>query len=207
VKLIAGLGNPGRKYEGTRHNIGWQVLAELARRHGTSKPRAKFQGELVEANIAGERAILLSPLTYMNRSGDCVQPARDFYKLDNTDVLIICDDFNLPAARIRVRARGSAGGQKGLQDVIRRLGTDEVSRLRIGIGAAPDGWDVSSFVTSKFQEEEIQPMREAVARATDAAEVWCREGVQVCMNRFNADPSSKRPGKPENSDENSDENS
>src|ERR671924_550829 len=112
MKLIVGLGNPGRKYAGTRHNIGFDVLAELARKHGQAPPRAKFQGEVAEAAIEGEKVLLLTPLTYMNLSGSSVQPARDFYKLTNDDILVICDDFNLPLGKLRMRRKGSAGGQK-----------------------------------------------------------------------------------------------
>lgn len=134
--------------------------------------------------------MLLSPLTYMNRSGDSVQPARDFYKLENVDVLIICDDFHLPVAKIRIRAKGSAGGQKGLQDVIQRLGSSEVARLRIGVGDVPAGWEVASYVLSKFDEHETEQMRQAVLRAAEAVEAWVHEGTQACMNRFNADPTT-----------------
>ena len=187
MKLVVGLGNPGRKYQGTRHNIGWEVLRQLAERYGASRPKAKFQGEFVEANIDGEPAVLLSPLTYMNRSGNSVQPARDFYKLDNSQLLIICDDFNLPLAKLRIRGKGSAGGQKGLQDVIQRLG-EEVPRLRIGIGLPPAGWEVADYVLSKFSKAERSTMDQAVQRAVEATRCWACEGLASCMNQFNADP-------------------
>ena len=144
MKLIVGLGNPGRKYAGTRHNVGFEVLAELGRRAAAGRPRTKFQAELLEAMVGGEKVLLLSPLTYMNRSGSSVQPARDFYQLDNEDLLIICDDINLPLAKLRFRAKGSSGGQKGLEDILRRLGTDQVPRLRLGVGQPPAQWGGSS---------------------------------------------------------------
>jgi PTH1 family peptidyl-tRNA hydrolase len=187
MKLIVGLGNPGRKYAGTRHNIGYEVLAELARKFATGKPRAKFQGETVEALIDKEPVILLCPETYMNNSGQSVQPARDFYKLDNKDLLIICDDFNLNLAKLRFRAKGSAGGQKGLEDVIRRLGTQEVPRLRIGIGPPWAGWDVADYVLSKFAKEEKPDIDEAIVRAAEAVAHWTRNGTEYCMNQYNAD--------------------
>ena len=134
MKLIVGLGNPGRKYEGTRHNVGYEVLRRLAERFGSGSPRTRFQGETVDAELAGDKVLLLCPRTYMNLSGSSVQPARDFYKLENSELLIVCDDFNLPISKIRLRVAGSAGGQKGLADIIRRLGSDEVPRLRVGIG-------------------------------------------------------------------------
>ncbi len=132
MKLIVGLGNPGRKYEGTRHNVGWVVLTELARRFNGSTAKQNFQGEVVDADIDGQRALLLAPHTYMNRSGQSVVAARDFFKIEDAEILVICDDLNLPLGKLRIRISGSAGGQKGLADVIRSLGTDQVSRLRIG---------------------------------------------------------------------------
>ncbi|SRR5690606_27887337 len=186
MKLIVGLGNPGRKYVGTRHNVGFDVLAELGRRYGQMPPRSKFQGEVVEAVIGGEKVLLLAPHTYMNLSGASVQPARDFYKLANDDILVICDDLNLPLGKLRVRRKGSAGGQKGLDDIIRRLGSDEVARLRIGIGAPDEHRTAADFVLSKFTAAEAEIIKEAISRAADAAALWVTEGVEACMNRFNA---------------------
>src|SRR5690606_14304888 len=117
----------------------FEVLAELTTRHGAAKPKAKFDGELAEVLIENERALLLWPLTYMNNSGQSVQPVRDFYKVTNEEVLVICDDVSLPTGKLRVRAKGSSGGQNGLKDIIRRLGTEEFPRLRVGIGAQPPG--------------------------------------------------------------------
>jgi len=187
MKLIVGLGNPGRKYAATRHNVGFEVAERLAVRWGQTTPRARFHGETVEAVVGEHRVLLLCPHTLMNRSGLSVLEARDFYKLDLADLLVICDDFNLPLARIRCRAKGSSGGQKGLQDILRRLGTEEVPRLRIGIGPPPDGWDVAAYVLSKFHPEEVDLVRSAVERAADAALDWVREGIEFCMNRHNAD--------------------
>ncbi|MEQ8789589.1 MAG: aminoacyl-tRNA hydrolase [Pirellulaceae bacterium] len=186
MKLIVGLGNPGRKYDGTRHNVGYAVLAELSRRHGGGRPKGQFQGETVEVRIGDERVLLLTPLTYMNNSGNSVQPARDFYKLENADVLVICDDLNLPLGRLRIRIKGSAGGQKGLASIIGRLGGEDVPRLRIGIGAAPEGWDAADYVLGRFRSEEQQEIDQAVARAADGAECWVRSGIETCMNQYNA---------------------
>lgn len=185
MKLIVGLGNPERKYFGTRHNIGFAVLAELARRHATSGPRGRFHGETVEAGVQGEKILLLSPLTYMNRSGTSVQAARDFYKLSNEDLLVICDDLNLPPGKLRLRAGGSSGGQKGLEDIIRCLGTEEFPRLRIGIGSPPPGRAGTGYVLGKFTSEEQPVVDEAVKRAAEAAAVWACEGIQTAMNRYN----------------------
>jgi PTH1 family peptidyl-tRNA hydrolase len=185
MKLIVGLGNPGKKYQQTRHNVGYEVLAELGRRHGDGKPRSKFHAEMMDAVIGGERVVLLSPVTYMNRSGNSVQPARDFFKIHNSDLLIICDDFNLPLAKLRFRTKGSSGGQKGLESILQRLGTQEVPRLRIGIGQPPENWDVSDFVLSRFSETDRTEMSQAVLRAADAVAEWVTDGAESCMNRYN----------------------
>lgn len=187
MKLIVGLGNPGRKYAPTRHNVGFEVLGELARRWGDGKPRVKFQGETVEASIEGQKALLLTPHTFMNNSGRSVLAARDFYKLEDEDLLVVCDDFHLPLAKLRFRGKGSAGGQNGLADVIRCLGTDMFPRLRVGVGSPPPDWNVADYVLSKFTKEEIPLIQQAVTRAADAVADWTREGVQYCMNQYNAD--------------------
>jgi PTH1 family peptidyl-tRNA hydrolase len=186
MKLVVGLGNPGRKYRDTRHNLGYVVAGQLARRHAAGPLKNKFQGETVEASLEGQRALLLTPTTYMNQSGGSVLAARDFYKIPNEDLLVVCDDLNLPPGRLRIRLGGSAGGQKGLEDIIRRLGSDEFPRLRIGIGSPPEGWDWADFVLSKFQPDEIPLIEQAVARAVEAVVVWAAEGIEACMNRFNA---------------------
>lgn len=185
MKLVAGLGNPGKKYAGTRHNVGFLVLAELNRKLGASAPRKRFQGEVTEVQLAGQPALLLAPQTYMNLSGASVGAAVDFYKLSLDDVLIICDDWNLPLGKIRLRAKGSSGGQKGLADVIKRLASEEFTRLRIGIGQPPPQWDPSDFVLSRFSAEEQKTVDETIARAVDAVEIWAREGSAAAMNRHN----------------------
>jgi PTH1 family peptidyl-tRNA hydrolase len=186
MKLIVGLGNPGTRYTGTRHNIGFEVIAELARRHAAGPPREKFQAELAEAAIAGEKTLLMCPLTFMNLSGQAVQPARDFYKIENDDLLVVCDDFALPLGKLRMRAQGSAGGQKGLDDIIRRLGTDEVPRLRIGIGPLPESWEAANFVLGKFSKEDAAGATEMVKRSADAVASWIRDGLAKAMNQYNA---------------------
>ncbi|MBN2022892.1 MAG: aminoacyl-tRNA hydrolase [Pirellulales bacterium] len=185
MKLIVGLGNPDRQYEGTRHNVGYRVLAELARRHGEGRPKTRFHGEVLESTLEGQRALLLSPLTYMNRSGLSVCEAVGFFKLSLEDLLVVCDDLNLPVAKLRVRGGGSAGGQKGLADVIDRLGTEEFARLRVGIGPPPEGWDAADYVLSRFAKEEIPQIESAVGRAADAVVCWAALGVNECMNRYN----------------------
>ena len=185
MKLVVGLGNPGRKYEETRHNVGFMALAELARRGGSPRPKNAFQGETSEVSIGGQRLLLCWPHTFMNRSGASVLAARDFYKLTNEELLIVCDDFNLPLGKLRLRMAGSAGGQKGLADVIRVLGTDEVPRLRIGIGQAPPNWDPADYVLAKFTRQELALIEETLARTAEAVETWAVRGVQAAMNEYN----------------------
>jgi PTH1 family peptidyl-tRNA hydrolase len=186
MKLIVGLGNPGSKYANTRHNVGFHVITELARRYGGSVPRCKFQGEVTEARVEGQACWLLGPQTYMNHSGRSVLEARDFYKVENSDLLVICDDFALPLGSLRTRTKGSSGGQKGLDDILRRLGTDEIPRLRIGIGPVPEKWDPADFVLAQFTKDEIPIINESIQRSADAVAVWVRDGIQNCMNQCNA---------------------
>jgi PTH1 family peptidyl-tRNA hydrolase len=186
MKMIVGLGNPGAKYQDTRHNVGFEVAARLAKQFGSSTPRARFQGEIVEANIAGQKVLLLTPLTFMNASGASVLATRDFYKIELADMLVVCDDFNLPLAKLRLRAKGSAGGQKGLDDILTRLGTEEVPRLRIGIGAPQAGRDVAGYVLSRFAKDEQPVIAEALDRAAEAAAGWVGQGLEPTMNKHNA---------------------
>ncbi len=185
MKLVVGLGNPGRKYEGTRHNIGFEVVREVARRSTHGKVKTAFEGETVEANIAGEKCLILCPSTFMNRSGQSVQKARDFFKLENDALLVVCDDFSIPVGTLRMRPKGSAGGQNGLRDIINRLG-QEFSRLRVGIGPVPDRWNPADFVLGKFNKAESQEMEHVVVRAADAVADWVQSGTQFCMNKYNA---------------------
>ncbi|MEO8494280.1 MAG: aminoacyl-tRNA hydrolase [Planctomycetota bacterium] len=186
MKLVAGLGNPGRKYDQTRHNVGFEVAAKLAERFGQSTPRSKFQGEIVEASIGTEKLLLLCPHTYMNRSGSSLLAARDFYKLELAELIVVCDDLSLPLGKLRIRAKGSSGGQNGLRDIIERLGSDEFPRLRIGIESPPPGWDAADYVLSKFAKDDRAEIDVAVSRAADAVERWVREGIESCMNQYNA---------------------
>lgn len=185
MKLVFGLGNPGKKYTGTRHNIGFAVLAELARRYGVGRPRDNFEGETVEA-VSGElRMLLLCPHTFMNRSGQSVAKALEFYKLTPEAMLVVCDDFHLPLGKLRCRSKGSSGGQKGLLDIARHLGSDDFPRLRIGVGEVPANWDAADFVLSRFSKPEQAEMDVAVAEAADAVLVWGQDGVAACMDRYN----------------------
>jgi len=188
MKLIVGLGNPGKKYQGTRHNIGWMVIEELARRHGQSRPRAKYEGEVMDATISGEKTLLLCPHTYMNASGRSVKAAQAFFKIDPADVMVICDDLHLAVGRLRIRPKGSDGGQKGLRDIVHHLATDAVPRLRIGIGQVPDYLSRPDYVLGRVPKAEQPIMIDAVVKAADAVAHWVSQGIDSCMNRFNASP-------------------
>jgi PTH1 family peptidyl-tRNA hydrolase len=185
MKLVVGLGNPGKKYEGTRHNVGFEVLARLARECGADPPRKKFDGELCECPLGDEKALLLAPQTFMNRSGSSVRQALDFYQATYEDLLVICDEFQLPVGQLRMRPQGTDGGQNGLADVIRALGTREFARLRVGIGPVPDRWDPVDFVLGKFTASEREIIDVEIARAVDAVKLWASEGAAVAMNKFN----------------------
>ncbi len=185
MKLVVGLGNPGKKYEGTRHNVGFRVVAELARKHGQSGPRQAFQGEVVEAQIDSQKVLLLAPHTLMNLSGGSVLAARDFYKIALEDLIVVGDDLNLPLGKLRFRSGGSSGGQRGLENILHRLGTDEVPRLRVGIGSPPPGRDAADYVLGRFKKDEQPIIEEAIWRAADAVTLWTREGMAVSMNKYN----------------------
>ena len=185
MKLLVGLGNPGAAYGGTRHNVGFDVLEILARRCGSPPRRARFQGEVAQGTVRGVSALLLWPLTWMNLSGSSVLAARDFYKIDDAEVLVICDDFNLGLGTIRMRPAGSAGGQNGLADILARLGSTAVPRLRVGIGPVPAGWKPADFVLGRFSAEQREEIGPVLERAADAAEEWVAVGLQSAMNRYN----------------------
>jgi PTH1 family peptidyl-tRNA hydrolase len=185
MKLIVGLGNPGRKYEKTRHNVGFDVLHVVAKRAAAEGEKDKFDGRVTEATIAGQRALLLWPHTLMNRSGQSVSAAVKFYDLPLADVLVVGDDFNLPLGTLRFRSQGSAGGQRGLGDIIQRLGSEQFSRVRIGIGPVPDAWEAVDFVLSRFGADERPLITEAIDRAADGVECWVADGIEASMNRFN----------------------
>lgn len=188
MKLIVGLGNPGRKYVGTRHNIGFDVLAEVSRRNGEPPPRTAFDAEIAEFAFGGERVLLAAPQTFMNLSGRCVRQILDFYKLPLSELLVVCDDLNLPAGRLRLRRSGSAGGQKGLQSIIEHVGSEEFARLRIGIDRPPERMDPAAYVLQKFSSAERKTIGEAVQAAAEAVELWVTLGPDATMNRINAGP-------------------
>ena len=186
MKLIGGLGNPGRKYQQTRHNVGFEVIDLLSRRYDLGRAKKKFKGKLNEAAIGGQNVLLLKPETFMNLSGSSVQLVRDFFQISNDDLLVVCDDFNLPLGQLRFRRGGSAGGQKGLSDILRLAGANDISRLRIGIGNPPAGWDVADYVLSQFRSDETQLISQAISKAVNGVADWVENDIGYCMNRYNS---------------------
>lgn len=188
MRLIVGLGNPGSQYDNTRHNVGFVVLDRLARRHVPADnlvARSKFQGTTLEANIGGEKVVLLKPLTFMNRSGQSVAEAVGFFKLDaSKDLLVIVDDVALPCGAIRVRGEGSSGGHNGLADIEQKLSTAAYPRLRIGIDA-PGQIPQKEYVLGRFRQDQLQSIDQGIEDAVSAAVCWASEGIATAMNRFN----------------------
>lgn len=183
-KLVVGLGNPGPKYQGTRHNVGFELVDRLMAGGGGGNFSRKFEGLIAEVEIDHHRVLLLKPETYMNLSGRSVGQVVRFHKLDPADLLVVCDDLNLPVGKLRIRPGGSDGGQKGLRDITAHLGTDQFPRLRIGIGEPPPGHAVD-YVLSRFRGSERNVMDDALILASQAVAVWTIQGVSAAMNRFN----------------------
>ncbi|VEF49995.1 peptidyl-tRNA hydrolase [Bacillus freudenreichii] len=186
MKLIVGLGNPGSRYEKTRHNIGFEVIDELAKRSGTTLSETKFNGLYANVRNNGKKVILLKPLTYMNLSGESIRPLMDYFRIPIEDVLVIYDDLDLPVGKIRLRQKGSAGGHNGIKSTIQHLGTPEFNRIRIGINRPPEGMKVPDYVLGKFSREEWEEMQSVIQTCADACEEWMEAPFLEVMNRFNS---------------------
>jgi peptidyl-tRNA hydrolase, PTH1 family len=183
-RLVVGLGNPGKDYQETRHNIGFRVIDLLAERHGIDLRKHRHQSVYGEGRIEGAGVLLAKPLTYMNLSGTAVAALARYHGVAPGDVLVICDDVNLPLGRLRLRVKGSAGGHNGLKSIIGSLGTPEFPRLRIGVGA-PAGQPMVDHVLGKFNRREAEIITAALSVAADAVELILREGIEAAMNRYN----------------------
>ncbi len=185
-RLIVGLGNPGGRYVGTRHNVGFEVVELLAARAGVRLRRGRFRCVRAEARIADSRVVLIEPHTYMNLSGQGVRAALDYYRVPRAHLLVVCDDVHLPPGRLRLRRSGSAGGHNGLISIIESLGNQDFPRLRIGVGEPPPHMDQVAYVLCHFEREELAEIGAAVARAAEAVETWISAGIEEAMNRFNS---------------------
>ena len=184
--LIVGLGNPGDKYDGTRHNAGFLAVDALADQGRFAVTRMKFKALTAQAEVGGRGALVMKPATYMNLSGEAARPAMDFYKLPPDRILVVSDDIDLAVGRLRIRTKGSAGGHNGLKSIIQHMGTDQFPRLKIGIGSKPHpDYDLADWVLGKFSPEDRKLVDAAVKRAADAVECIMTEGLMKGMSKFN----------------------
>ncbi len=184
MHLVVGLGNPGKEYAGTRHNVGFDVIEDLARKHHIAVTKRTHQAVIGEGTLGQHRVILARPMTFMNLSGNAVATISRYYKIDPANIIVVLDDLNLPVGKLRLRLGGSAGGQNGLANVILRMGTQDIPRIRIGIGSV-DGSRMISHVLSRFPAEERALIDECIGRASSAIETAVAEGFEMAMNRFN----------------------
>lgn len=185
MKLIVGLGNPGKQYDKTRHNIGFEVVDKLSEKLNIPLDRAKFQGIYGVGHVGGEKVFLLKPLTYMNLSGESIRAMIDFYQIDDEELVVIYDDLDLPVGKIRLRQKGSAGGHNGIKSTIAHLGTQEFNRIRVGIDRPPSGMKVPDYVLGRFTKEEQEMMGEVIQRCADACDDWITKPFLQIMNEYN----------------------
>ena len=184
--IIAGLGNPGREYENTRHNIGFCVIDAIAEKYQITMLERKHKAVIGKGYIDGQRVILLKPLTYMNLSGESIREAVDYYKVDETSQLVvISDDISLDVGQLRIRKKGSAGGHNGLKNIIQHLGHENFMRVRMGVSDKPQGYDLKDYVLGHFTESERKLIKQAQDEAADAVRVIMQDGADAAMNRFN----------------------
>ena len=183
--LIAGLGNPTREYEKTRHNVGFEAIDILADKAGTTVTEKKHKALYGKGYIGGQKVILAKPQTYMNLSGESIREIADFYKIEPENIIILCDDINLSEGQLRIRLKGSAGGHNGLKNIISPLGTQEFPRIRIGVGEKPRGMDLADYVLGRFPKEQQAVMEEAYRDAAEAACMMIEDGADAAMNHYN----------------------
>lgn len=185
VTLIVGLGNPGRKYAGTRHNVGFDAVTALSDAFSIPLKTKEWKGISGRGAIAGQKVILVQPQTFMNASGECVRAYMDFYKIPAERVLIICDDISLDPGNLRLRVKGSAGGHNGLKSIIEHIGTSVFPRLRLGVGEKPSGWDLADHVLARFPKELEPVMRDVMARVVEEIPVYLTDGPEAAMSKYN----------------------
>ena len=184
--IVVGLGNPGREYDMTRHNIGFEVIDYMGAKNHVKINKINFKAVYGETNIGGEKVILLKPQTYMNLSGDSVREICSFFKVAPEKVIVVCDDIALETGKLRIRAKGGAGGHNGLKSIIYNLKSEEFTRVRMGVGAPKtDQWDLADFVLAKFSKDDIPVMENAIKNAVDAISDIINKDVQYAMNKYN----------------------
>lgn len=184
--MIAGLGNPTKAYEGTRHNVGFRVIDKIAQDYNIAVDTKKHRALCGKGVIEGQKVILLKPLTYMNLSGESIREAADYYKIAPEDILVIFDDISLDVGQLRIRKKGSAGGHNGIKSIIAHLGTTEFPRIKVGVGEKPKGWDLADYVLGKFSGEDAKLIGEAAADASDAVKLMLTQDIDAAMNKYNA---------------------
>lgn len=193
MKLVAGLGNPGRNYQGTRHNVGFAVADELARRADVQFEHGRANALTAKVGMGSSALLIVKPLTMMNLSGEAVAGLAHFFKIESSDLLVVADDVNLPLGRLRMRSGGSAGGHNGYRSIIACLGSDAFPRLRVGVGRGDPRRDLADHVLARFDPDERDDVQQAIARAADAAELFLAEGIEAAMNRFNRAEDASAP--------------
>ena len=191
--LIVGLGNPGKQYTNTRHNVGWMVVDELARRHGLTFGTKERKSVTADGLIGDKRVLLVKPQTYMNLSGEAVRALIDFYKIDLAQMLVIADHLDIPLGTLRLRTKGGAGGQNGIRSIIQHLGTNVFDRMRFGIGRPPGKMDPTDYVLQVFQGDDAITAQIVIERAADAVETWLSEGMERAMSRYNGQVDGPKP--------------
>ena len=184
--LIAGLGNPTKEYDKTRHNVGFSVIDVLADKYRIDVSEKKHKGLCGRGAIEGQKVILVKPQTFMNLSGECIREVADYYKIEMEDIIIIYDDISLEPGQLRIRLKGSAGGHNGIKNIIAHLGTQEFPRIKVGVGAKPPRMDLADYVLSRFSKEEQPLMEDAFKEAAEAAVMMMTDGAEKAMNHFNA---------------------
>ena len=183
--IIAGLGNPGNEYKWTRHNVGFEVISKLAFDYNIDMGKSKYKAIIGDGRINGKKVLLVKPLTYMNLSGESISQIMSFYKEETQNLIVVCDDINLPVGNIRIRKKGSDGGQKGLRSIIEALSSEDFPRVRVGVGSKPEGWDLKNFALSRFTEEENDGIIKGITDA-GASVVSIVEGKTLdAMNMYN----------------------
>ncbi len=184
--LIAGLGNPSRTYEGTRHNIGFTMIDAIGNKFGIDVTTKKHKALVGRGMIDGMRVILAKPQTYMNLSGESIREITDFYKIEPENIIIIYDDISLDVGQLRIRKKGSAGGHNGVKNIIAHLGTQEFPRIKVGIGNKPEGWDLADYVLSKYTKAEQEALEEASEGVIGAVKLMLADDIEAAMNKYNA---------------------
>lgn len=185
MKIIIGLGNPDREYEGTRHNVGFSVIYNISDAYNIRVDTKKHRALIGKGVIEGEKVILAMPMTYMNLSGESVRELVNYYKCSAEDIIVIYDDISLDVGKLRIRTKGSAGGHNGIKNIIAQLGTDVFTRIKVGVGEKPPKMDLADYVLGHFTKEEQPVIRESADRARQAVAVILTEGTERAMNRFN----------------------